>query len=128
MAQGCFVTGLFIEGAEWSIEYNSLVNSKPNILIEALPILAIIPTEKHQIQTKVPAKTWQRQRHLRALAGHRCNFCFVFQNTIVVPVYATTNRAGIDGSGLIFEAYLRNTDHMSKWILRGLCLVLNTDR
>lgn len=52
---------------------------------------------------------------------------FPFQNTIVVPVYSTKNRAGTDGQRLIFEAYLRNTDHVSKWILRGVCLILNTD-
>lgn len=131
-AQGCFVTGLFIEGAEWSIEHNSLLKSKPNILVEALPILAIIPTEERQIQVKVRASVQLDLCESLYIGHYICikydNSLFAFQNNIVVPVYLTKNRAETDGLGLIFEAYLRIRDHPSKWILQGVCLILNTDR
>lgn len=47
------MTGLYIEGARWNIEHNSLAMSLPNILTEPLPILAIIPTEEHRLELQV---------------------------------------------------------------------------
>lgn len=49
--KGCYVNGLSIEGAGWSIEQNALVKS--NNLQEPLPILHVIPTERHKLQTQV---------------------------------------------------------------------------
>lgn len=49
--KGCYVNGLSIEGAGWSIEQNALVKS--NKLQEPLPILHIIPTERHKLQAQV---------------------------------------------------------------------------
>lgn len=49
--KGCFVVGLSIEGAGWSIEQNTLVKS--NNLQEPLPILHIIPMEQHKLQAQV---------------------------------------------------------------------------
>lgn len=49
--KGCYISGLFIEGAGWSIEHNALVKS--NNLVEPLPILRVIPMERHKLQTQV---------------------------------------------------------------------------
>lgn len=94
-------------------------------MVEALPILAIVPMEKRKIQTKVSVSKIQLPL-LELLI--KCFSLSLSQNTIVVPVYSTVNRAGNGGHGFVFEAYLRNTDHASKWILRGVCLILNSDR
>lgn len=57
--QGGYVTGLYIEGARWNIEHNSLAMSLPNILTEPLPILAIIPIEEHRLELQVCIE-WNR--------------------------------------------------------------------
>lgn len=49
--KGCYINGLSIEGAGWSIEQNALVKS--NNLQEPLPILHIIPMERHKLQAQV---------------------------------------------------------------------------
>ncbi|KYQ51703.1 Dynein heavy chain 10, axonemal [Trachymyrmex zeteki] len=97
---GCYVYGLYLEGARWDIEEHRLKRSHPKVLFEALPILTIIPTEVHRLK---------------------------LQNTFKTPVYTTSNRRNALGVGLVFEANLATPEHISHWILQGVCLVLNTD-
>ncbi|KYN43305.1 Dynein heavy chain 10, axonemal, partial [Trachymyrmex septentrionalis] len=97
---GCYVYGLYLEGARWDIEKHCLQRSHPKVLFEELPILTIIPIEVHRLK---------------------------LQNTFKTPVYITSNRRNALADGLIFEANLATPEHASHWILQGVCLVLNTD-
>ena len=98
--QGCFVEGLYLEGARWDIEKGELKKSLPKILVEELPVLKIIPVERHRLK---------------------------LQNTLRTPVYTTSLRRNAMGVGLVFEADLSTCEHSSHWILQGVCLMLNTD-
>jgi len=53
--------------------------------------------------------------------------CIISQNQFRTPVYTTSERRNAMGVGLVFEADLATTDHISHWVLQGVCLVLNTD-
>uniref|UniRef100_A0A8C2AG99 Dynein heavy chain 10, axonemal-like n=1 Tax=Cyprinus carpio TaxID=7962 RepID=A0A8C2AG99_CYPCA len=97
---GCFVSGLYLEGADWDIEKSCLVRSKPRVLVSQLPILKIIPIEAHRLK---------------------------LQNTLRTPVYTTSMRRNAMGVGLVFEADLFTTKHISHWVLQGVCLCLNAD-
>ncbi|KAK1328247.1 hypothetical protein QTO34_011819 [Cnephaeus nilssonii] len=98
--QGCFVSGLYLEGADWDLERGCLVKSKPKVLVVDLPILKIIPIEAHRLK---------------------------LQNTFRTPVYTTSTRRNAMGVGLVFEADLFTTRHISHWVLQGVCLTLNSD-
>ncbi|XP_004690685.2 PREDICTED: dynein heavy chain 10, axonemal [Condylura cristata] len=98
--QGCFVSGLYLEGADWDLERGCLVKSKPKVLVVDLPILKIIPIEAHRLK---------------------------LQNTLRTPVYTTSTRRNAMGVGLVFEADLFTTKHISHWVLQGVCLTLNSD-
>ncbi|XP_059533127.1 dynein axonemal heavy chain 10 [Myotis daubentonii] len=98
--QGCFVSGLYLEGADWDLEKGCLVKSKPKVLVVDLPILKIIPIEAHRLK---------------------------LQNTFRTPVYTTSTRRNAMGVGLVFEADLFTTRHISHWVLQGVCLTLNSD-
>ncbi|XP_029296329.1 dynein heavy chain 10, axonemal [Cottoperca gobio] len=98
--QGCFVSGLYLEGADWDMEKGCLVKSKPNVLVVELPILKVIPIEASRLR---------------------------LQNTIRTPVYTTSLRRNAMGVGLVFEADLFTTMHISHWVLQGVCLCLNAD-
>lgn len=50
---GCFVSGLYLEGADWDIEKGCLIKSKPKVLVVDLPILKIIPIEAHRLKLQV---------------------------------------------------------------------------
>lgn len=50
---GCFVSGLYLEGADWDIEFGCLIKSKPKVLVVDLPILKIIPIEAHRLKLQV---------------------------------------------------------------------------
>ncbi|CAG08487.1 unnamed protein product, partial [Tetraodon nigroviridis] len=42
---GCFISGLYLEGAEWDTEEGCLVRSRPKVLLAQLPILKVIPAQ-----------------------------------------------------------------------------------
>jgi len=96
---GCYISGLYLEGAEWSIEENCLVKQRPKSLISLMPLIMIIPAEAAKIKLR---------------------------NNLRTPVYMTQNRKNISGDGLVFEADLRTLVHPNTWILQGVCMVLNT--
>lgn len=47
---GCFVSGLYLEGADWDIQKDCLVRSKPRVLVTQLPVLKIIPIEARRLK------------------------------------------------------------------------------
>lgn len=50
---GCYVSGLYLEGAKWDLEKGCLIKSLPKVLTEELPILRIIPIEAHRLKLVV---------------------------------------------------------------------------
>ncbi|XP_059138610.1 dynein axonemal heavy chain 10-like [Physella acuta] len=99
-SSGCYVHGLYLEGAAWDVERKCVIRQPPKQLIQELPVLRIIPIEAHRLK---------------------------LQNTIRTPVYVTSMRRNAMGVGLVFEADLATKEHISHWVLQGLCLILNTD-
>ncbi|KAJ3055760.1 Dynein heavy chain 10, axonemal [Rhizophlyctis rosea] len=98
---GCFVTGLHLEGAGWDVKQGRLVRLESGgRLLTELPILRIIPIESYRLK---------------------------LVNTFRTPVYTTQQRRNASGVGWVFDADLSTTDHVSHWVLQGVCLVLNTD-
>ncbi|CAD7085089.1 unnamed protein product [Hermetia illucens] len=97
---GCYISGLFLEGARWDTENHCLARSLPKILVTQLPILAVVPIEVHRLK---------------------------LQNTFRTPVYTTSQRRNAMGVGLVFEADLATPEHPSHWVLQGVCLTLNDD-
>ena len=50
---GCYISGLYLEGARWDIENACLAKSLPKVLVEDLPILRVIPIEAHRLKLVV---------------------------------------------------------------------------
>ena len=97
---GCFVSGLYLEGAAWDIETGSLRGQDPKVLVTQLPIMRVIPIEASKLK---------------------------LHNTFQTPVYVTQARRNAMGVGLVFEADLTTSEHSSHWVLQGVSLCLNTD-
>ncbi|KAI9102678.1 dynein heavy chain and region D6 of dynein motor-domain-containing protein [Phlyctochytrium arcticum] len=100
-SSGCYVQGLYLEGADWDVQKNCLVRLETGgRLLAELPILRIIPIEAHRLK---------------------------LVNTFRTPVYTTQQRRNASGVGWVFDADLSSNDHGSHWVLQGVCLLLNTD-
>jgi dynein heavy chain len=97
---GCYITGLYLEGASWNLEKGCLQRQSPKELITRMPIIQIIPIEANKLKLKDSLKT---------------------------PVYVTQNRRNAMGVGNVFEADIHTKEHSSHWTLQGVALVLNTD-
>lgn len=97
---GCFISGLFLEGASWDHQNMCLKRQEPKKLVEEFPIIQIIPIEKDRLK---------------------------LQNTFRTPVYVTPERATKTGVGIVFEVDLPTHEHPSHWVLQGVCLTLQSD-
>lgn len=51
--QGCYVTGLYLEGARWDPANRRLARSTPKVLVEPLPVLSVVPIEVHRLKLQV---------------------------------------------------------------------------
>ncbi|KXZ49756.1 DHC2 protein [Gonium pectorale] len=98
---GCFMTGLYLEGAAWDLEEGQLRKQDPKVLVTELPILQLIPIEANKLK---------------------------LANTFRAPVYVTQARRNAMGVGLVFDADLASAEHSSHWVLQGVALVLNIDQ
>ena len=97
---GCYVDGLFMEGASWCEDKGHIIRQSPKELMKTLPLMEIVPVETRKLKTK---------------------------NIIKVPVYMTQSRGDATGQGLVFNADLTIFEHESHWILQGVAIVLNKD-
>ena len=95
---GCYISGIFMEGAKWDIKTQCIVKQDPKELIFEMPVIKIIPVEANKVKLR---------------------------NKLVTPVYMTQGRKNPKGEGLVFEAQLNTKEHPSHWILQGVCLTLN---
>ena len=100
LKDGCYVSGLYLEGAAWDREKSCLVRQPPKILVQELPIMQVVPVELNKLK---------------------------LHGTIRMPLYITQQRRNAMGVGLMMEADLDTVEHYSHWILQGVALVLNTD-
>lgn len=100
LESGCYISGLYLEGAAWDMERSCLRLQDPKVLVVELPIMQIIPIEASKLK---------------------------LINTFRTPVYVTQGRRNAMGVGLVFEADLASLDHASHWVLQGVALSLNTD-
>eukprot|EP00892_Ulva_mutabilis_P000667 jgi/Ulvmu1/10600/UM065_0055.1 len=96
---GCYVTGLFLEGAGWDQQGSVLRQQDPKVLVTELPVMQIIPVEASKLK---------------------------LANTFRCPVYVTQNRRNAMGKGFVMNADLATHEHESHWVLQGVALSLNT--
>lgn len=57
---GCFVSGLYLEGADWDVEEGCLIKSTSKVLAVDLPVVKIIPTEAHRLKLQVRGRRLPR--------------------------------------------------------------------
>lgn len=100
LESGCYVQGLYLEGAAWDVENMELRVQDPKVLVVNLPIMQVIPIEASKLK---------------------------LHHTFRTPVYVTQARRNAMGVGLVFEADLATSEHQSHWVLQGVALCLNTD-
>ena len=100
LESGCYVTGMYLEGARWDHDASELAIQDPKVLVVELPIMQVIPVEASKLK---------------------------LHNTFRTPVYVTQARKNAMGVGMVFEADLATHEHTSHWVLQGVSLCLNID-
>jgi len=89
-SEGCYIRGLFLEGAGWDHDAKVLCESAPKVLFADVPILWMQPIGqdefKEEGQYKAPLYKTSERRGVLATTGHSSNFVMpVFIPTTVDP-------------------------------------------
>ncbi|KAJ1634337.1 dynein heavy chain and region D6 of dynein motor-domain-containing protein [Pavlovales sp. CCMP2436] len=100
--EGTYVHGMYMEGARWSMETNSVFESEPKDLHPVMPVI------------KIKGVTEEELEAAQKSSGDVTYAC---------PVYTTTIR----GPTFTFAAPLRTEKPPWVWILAGVCLVMQPD-
>ena len=106
-AEGVLICGLFLQGARWDRSRSALADMEPKVLFSPLPVLHISATSEKQKQSAAASG---------ASGFYEC------------PVYKTPRRGETRAPGeFVATVELRCLESPSKWILRGLCLLMTID-
>ena len=95
---GCYVRGLYLEGAAWDLEKSELASSSQSSCPRTA-LLQVIPIEVSRLK---------------------------LQGTFKTPVYVTQKRRNAMGVGLVLSADLSTSQHASHWVSKA-SLSLNID-
>ena len=95
---GCYVRGLYLEGAGWDLDGRRLTKQKPKETLTPMPIIRLLPEASRES---------------------------IDRGVYRAPVYVTQRRRDAMGKGHVFDADLRSDEHASHWTLQGVALVLN---
>ena len=90
---GCYVTGLWLEGGAWDLNTGLLRYQDPKVLVTELPVLQVIPVEANRLK---------------------------LHGIFLTPVYVTQDRRNAMGVGWVFDAHLASDLHESVWSLQGV--------
>ncbi|KAI9090456.1 dynein heavy chain and region D6 of dynein motor-domain-containing protein [Phlyctochytrium arcticum] len=76
--EGAYINGIYLEGARWDIEENSIVESHPRVLYDALPIIWLKPGERSKFEMKnsydCPVYKTSARRGTLSTTGHSTNY------------------------------------------------------
>ena len=83
---GCYVFGMFLEGARWDRNIKGLVDPKPKELFSAMPVMHMLP-----VQNRQAPQVWGQHSHCAVRFFHPSLFSFhAHPPTTVTPLKSPT--------------------------------------
>ncbi|KAJ3286989.1 Dynein heavy chain 7, axonemal [Borealophlyctis nickersoniae] len=87
--EGQYINGIFLEGARWDIKENSIVESYPRVLYDALPIIWLKPGERSKFDLSntydCPVYKTSARRGTLSTTGHSTNYVMSMRIPTNVP-------------------------------------------
>eukprot|EP01116_Phalansterium_solitarium_P008654 TRINITY_DN225_c0_g1_i6.p1 TRINITY_DN225_c0_g1~~TRINITY_DN225_c0_g1_i6.p1 ORF type:complete len:4288 (+),score=2116.54 TRINITY_DN225_c0_g1_i6:207-13070(+) len=112
---GCYIKGLYLEGAAWDADNGILQEARPRELFSPMPIIwlsPLVPSVGRQ------SKTAAHKQPAASAVSHSSYAC---------PVYRTTNRFGVlsttgHSTNYVLTIDVPSRDDDKKWIARGVAM------
>ena len=106
---GCYVYGMYLDGASWDWNNNMLCESKPKQLFYSMPIMWFKPTRMSKVS-----------KEYKAMNKYAC------------PVYKTSTRAGSlsttgHSTNYVLTTELPTNKPEKHWVLRGVAMLTQLD-
>eukprot|EP00764_Aduncisulcus_paluster_P008088 gnl/Carplike_NY0171/2637_a3544_383.p1 GENE.gnl/Carplike_NY0171/2637_a3544_383~~gnl/Carplike_NY0171/2637_a3544_383.p1 ORF type:complete len:1624 (-),score=590.72 gnl/Carplike_NY0171/2637_a3544_383:137-4699(-) len=117
---GCYIRGLFLDGARWDYSKHILIDALPKELYSVMPRVQLIPCVKPEDDPEGESLGITQRK---TDDGHHIYVC---------PVYKTLERAGVltttgHSSNFVLPIELPSDKDQSVWIKRGTALVCALD-
>ena len=114
---GCYIYGLFLEGARWSGEEESLIDPKPKELFSPMPAIHMLPVQHREIPTggiyRCPVYKVLTRTGTLSTTGHSTNF--------VTWIEIPSNKETIFRASLVSETNAQiNFCDQDYWIKAGV--------
>ena len=111
---GAYVHGLFFEGARWSEQANSIVDSEPKVLFTQCPVIWLKPRAK--LEPGSHAMAGQLPLDPQVDGYYRC------------PMYKTAERRGVlsttgQSTNYVMAVYIPTNKDQGFWSMRAVCLL-----
>ena len=143
--EGCFVSGLFMDGARWDSTTHTVNESLPGELVVSVPVIWLRPAEKQKIAANkseqdsdggaalsgaaaeiLPVSRSQRQQLPRNLIVSEAPYVYP------CPVYKISTRAGVlsttgHSTNYVLTIKLPSFLPESHWVKRGVALLCQPD-
>jgi dynein heavy chain len=111
---GAYIHGLFLEGARWSEQVGSLVDSEPKVLFTQCPVIWLKPRAK--LEAGSHAMAGQLPLDPQVDGYYRC------------PLYKTAERRGVlsttgQSTNYVMAVYIPTNKDQGFWSMRAVCLL-----
>eukprot|EP00003_Mantamonas_plastica_P009854 TRINITY_DN1922_c0_g1_i3.p1 TRINITY_DN1922_c0_g1~~TRINITY_DN1922_c0_g1_i3.p1 ORF type:complete len:2408 (+),score=832.24 TRINITY_DN1922_c0_g1_i3:887-8110(+) len=118
---GCYIHGLYLEGARWDFENRWIDESKPKVLHSQMPVLWLVPVVKEEEEEQWSDDEEEKGKE-EGKTGSETTF------TYLCPVYNTTARSGDlsttgRSSNYVLSIALASKFAEEKWIRGGVACV-----
>lgn len=112
--EGAFVHDLYMDGASWDCQLNSIVALRPKEMLCAMPVIYIksIVQEKQELQRVYECPLY-KTRWVTSPKYPECRLC-----------RSTFFRCRSRGNTYVWTFNLKTRERPSKWILGGVALLL----
>jgi len=123
-AQGAYAHGLFMQGGRWAMGEDAVELGAENTEVDLVPCAGILAEARlKELLPLMPILYIRAVKVDPSWSAESCGYIRPNKDIYNCPVYVTTMR----GATFVFLSTLKTKELPSRWVLTGVCLIMQTD-